>query len=38
MKFDLLRPAKTLIAAKNIGELVPIGDDEVNALEEAFHL
>jgi hypothetical protein len=38
MKFDLLHPAKTLIAAKDRGELVPIEDNEVNALEEAFHL
>jgi L-fuculose-phosphate aldolase len=30
--------AKAVIAAKDIGQLVPIGADEVNALEEVFHL
>ncbi len=30
--------AKALIAAKDIGELVPIGDEEVKALEKAFQL
>lgn len=30
--------AKALIAAKDIGELVPISDDEVNALKKTFHL
>ncbi len=30
--------AKALIAAKDIGELVPIGDDEIRELEETFNL
>jgi L-fuculose-phosphate aldolase len=30
--------AKAVIAAKDVGSLVPIGDDEIKALEETFQL
>ena len=30
--------ARALIAAKDIGNLVPIGDEELHALEETFQL
>ncbi len=30
--------AKALVSARDIGELIPIGDAEVNDLEDAFHL